>query len=101
MGQCRNNSCSRTAAKAHCQDILKAIQDLVDAKVRVEIAVDIEDLDQLPPITPKIKLSQRKRCAVYESQVSRLEEELKQSRNVIQDSLVSIQETQAALVADV
>lgn len=98
--QNRNNSCSRTAARANCQDVLKALKDLEDAGILPDLAVCVEDLVELPHIAPQLELSHQKRRAACDSQLSEMEEELHQTQTLVQESLASIQEAQKTMAAD-
>eukprot|EP00914_Ancora_sagittata_P016438 GHVO01032702.1.p1 GENE.GHVO01032702.1~~GHVO01032702.1.p1 ORF type:complete len:308 (-),score=38.55 GHVO01032702.1:85-1008(-) len=96
--QNRNDSSSRTAAKAHCQDVLRALKELEDAGALPGLAVCVEDLKELPPIAPAI--SHQKRQRALDTQVSNIEDELHQSQDEVKQTLTSIQEAQKMLSED-
>ena len=90
--QNRIKSQSRTEEKAHCQDILKALQSLQDAKVLPVISISVEHLVQLPPIAPTV--SNEKRSHAVKQQISTIEEELHHSQNEVRRTLAAIEDAQ-------
>ena len=96
--QKRKGSSTRSAAMAHCQDLLKALQELDDRGALPPLAVEVEDLMELPPITPQ--LIALKRQATMDKHLSMVEEELHQSHDAVKETLASIQEAQRKMAEE-
>jgi len=94
----RNRSSTRSAAKAHCDDLLKALRDLDAVGALPNLAVDVDDLVELPPITPC--LITQKRQATLDKHLSLVEEELHHSQHAAQEALASIQEAQSKMAEE-
>jgi len=96
--QKRNRSSTRSAAVAHCLDVLTALQDLEEAGALPELAAEVEDLMELPPITPQ-PITQKRHAAI-DKHLSLVEEELHQSQDAMKETLICIQETQRKMVEE-
>ena len=91
---------TRSAAKVDCQDLLKALRELDAAGALPDLAVSVDDLVQLPPIAPQLEISCHKRQVAWDTQVSRLEDEIHQSQDALKDTLASIQEAQERMAEE-
>lgn len=87
----RRDSTARTAVQADCEDLLKAFRVLESANAVPKLAVEIEDLMELPPIMPQI---------VQHSRLSKLEDlktQVQESQNETKTIMTSLKDSQEKL----
>jgi hypothetical protein len=96
--QRRNSSTTRSAAEAHCQDLLKAMKNLMDARGVPMLAVSVHDLMDLPAIM--LQWIAQKRRSVAEKETSLVEQELQQSQAALKESVSSLHDMQKRMTEE-
>ena len=96
--QKRKSSTTRSAAEANCQDLLKAMKDLMDARGLPRLAVSVHDLMDLPAIMPQWIV--QKRRSVAEKKTSLVEQELQQSQAALNESVSSLHDMQKKMTEE-